>query len=85
VFGAATIADVAYLPNSEGVAIRATDSGRPDRPDLFNVDIVDNVLNGEVINGCESPDQIVYCFEAAAPPSLTDTTPPETNMVVSGP
>jgi hypothetical protein len=85
VFGAATIADVAYLPNSEGVAIRATDSGRPDRPDLFNVDIVDNVLNGEVINGCESPDEIVYCFEAAAPPSLTDTTPPETTMVVSGP
>jgi hypothetical protein len=85
VFGAETIADVAYLPNSEGVAIRATDSGRPDRPDLFNVDIVDNVLNGEVIMGCESPDEIVYCFEAAAPPLLTDTTPPETTMVDSGP
>src|SRR5215217_5729573 len=51
VFGAKTIADVTYLPNSEGVATRATDSGRSDRPDLFNVDIVANVLNGEVIKG----------------------------------
>jgi hypothetical protein len=68
VFGATTIADVAYLPNSEGVAIRATDSGRSDRPDLWNVDIVDNVLNGEVIKGCELPDEIVYCSEEAQPP-----------------
>jgi hypothetical protein len=61
VFGATTIAEVAYLPNSEGVAIRATDSGRSDRPDLFNVDIVDNVLNGEVIiKGCELPEEIVW-------------------------
>ena len=62
VFGAKSIADVAYLPNASGVAIRATDSGRLDRPDLLNVDIVGNVLNGEVIQGCESPDEIVYCF-----------------------
>jgi hypothetical protein len=62
VFGATTIADVAYLPNASGVAIRATDSGRLDRPDLFNVDIVGNVLNGEVIKGCELPDEIAYCF-----------------------
>ena len=76
VFGAKTIADVAYLPNASGVAIRATDSGRSDRPDLFNVDIVDNVLNGEVIEGCELPDEIAYCFEAAAmPPPPTNTTP----------
>ena len=80
VFGATIIADVGYLPNAEGVAIRATDSGRPDRPDLVNVDIVDNVLNGEVIKGCELPDEIAYCFEAAAPPSLTDTTPPLTTI-----
>jgi Right handed beta helix region len=61
VFGATTIAEVAYLPNSEGVAIRATDSGRSDRPDLWNVDIVDNVLNGEVIiKGCELPEEIVW-------------------------
>lgn len=76
VFGAATIADVAYLPNSEGVAIRATDSGRSDRPDLWNVDIVGNVLNGEVIKGCEAPDEILYCSDVAQPPPPTDTTPP---------
>src|SRR5215217_2693000 len=74
VFGAKTIADVAYLPNSESVAIRATDSGRSDRPDLFNVDIVGNVLNGEVIKGCELPDEVVSCSEAAAPPPPTGTT-----------
>ena len=85
VFGAMSIADVAYLPNSEGVAIRATDSGRPDRPDLFNVDIVGNVLNGEVIKGCESPDEIVYCAEVAQPPPPADTTPPLTTFVVFGP
>jgi hypothetical protein len=82
VFGATIIADVAYLPNSEGVAIRATDSGRSERPDLVNVDIVANVLNGEVIKGCELPDEIAYCFEAAAvPPPPTDTTPPESTIV----
>jgi hypothetical protein len=67
VFGATTIDEVAYLPNASGVAIRATDSGRSDRPDLWNVDIVGNILNGEVIKGCESPDEIVYCSEAAPP------------------
>ncbi len=81
VFGAKSIADVAYLPNSEGVAIRATDSGRSDRPDLFNVDIVGNVLNGEVIKGCELPDEIVYCSEAAAASLPTDTTLPGTILV----
>jgi hypothetical protein len=80
VFGATTIADVAYLPNSGGVAIRATDSGRLDRPDLWNVDIVDNVLNGEVIKGCESPDEIAYCFEQAQPLPPTNTTPTLTTI-----
>jgi hypothetical protein len=85
VFGATIIADVAYLPNSEGVAIRATDSGRSDRPDLLNVDIEGNVLNGEVIKGCELPDEIAYCFEAAAvPPPPTNTTSPLTT-IGSGP
>jgi hypothetical protein len=84
VFGATTIADVSYLPNASGVAIRATDSGRSDRPDLWNVDIVGNVLNGEVIRGCELPDEIAYCFEAAAvPPPPTNTTPPLTTIVPS--
>jgi len=84
VFGAKSIADVAYLPNASGVAIRATDSGRLDRPDLLNVDIVGNVLNGEVIQGCESPDEIVYCAEVAQPPPPADTTPPLSTFVVFG-
>jgi hypothetical protein len=87
-FGAATIGEVgyelAYEPNANGVAIRATDSGRSDRPDLFNVDIFGNVLNGETIVGCEQPDEIVYCSEEAQPPPPTDTTPPGTT-IVTGP
>jgi hypothetical protein len=85
VFGATIIADVVYLPNAEGVAIQATDSGRPDRPDLVNVDIVDNVVNGEVIKGCELPDEIVDCSEEAQPPPPADTTPPLTTILVFGP
>ena len=82
VFGAAIIADVAYLPNADGVAIRATDSGRSDRPDLFNVDLVGNVLNGEVIKGCESTDEIVYCSEVAQPPlPTTETMQPEPTIL----
>jgi hypothetical protein len=49
------------------------------------VDIVANVLNGEVIKGCESPDEIVYCAEEAQPPPPADTTPPLTTIVVFGP
>jgi hypothetical protein len=85
VFGEAIIADVAYLPDSEGVAIRATDSGRSDRPDLWNADIVGNNLNGEVIKGCETPEEIVYCSEVALPPLPTYTTPPETAIPAFGP
>ena len=59
VFGAKTIANVAYSPNTNGVAIRATDSGRADRPDLWNVDIVGNELNGETIVGREKSDTLV--------------------------
>jgi hypothetical protein len=83
VFGQTIIAEVAYLPNASGVAIRASDSSRSDRPDLFNVDIVDNVLNGELIEGCELPDEMVYCLEGAAgvPPQPTDTTLPESTIV----
>jgi len=61
VFEAKTIARVTYPRNRDRVAIRATDSGRSDRPNLFNVDIVNNILNGEVIKGCEKPDTIVDC------------------------
>jgi hypothetical protein len=75
-FGAATIADVAYPPNSRNVAIVASDSGRADRPNLFNIDIISNILNGETIKGCELPDEIVYCSEEQPPPPppTTDTT-----------
>jgi hypothetical protein len=62
VFGAKTIAGVAYSPNASGVAIRATDSGRLDRPNLLNVNIVNNFLNGEVAKGCSQPNTtIVDC------------------------
>jgi hypothetical protein len=84
-FGAATIAGVAYQPNSRNVAINAYDSGRTDRPDLFNIVIADNILNGEVIKGCELPDEIVDCSEEAQPPPPADTTPPLTTMLVFGP
>jgi hypothetical protein len=84
-FGAATIAGVAYQPNSRNVAINAYDSGRTDRPDLFNIVIADNILNGEVIKGCELPDEIVDCSEEAQPPPPADTTPPLTTILVFGP
>ena len=81
-FGAATIAGILYPPNSSNVAIIASDSGRADRPDLFNIDVIGNILNGETIKGCELPDDIAYCFEAAVvPPPPTDTTPPESTIV----
>ena len=47
--------------NSGAPAIRATDSGRSDRPDLDNIDIVNNILNREQVKGCELPDNIVFC------------------------
>jgi hypothetical protein len=84
-FGAATIAGVAYQPNSRNVAINASDSGRTDRPDLFNIVIADNILNGEVIKRCELPDEIVDCSEEAQPPAPADTTPPLTTILVFGP
>jgi hypothetical protein len=59
-------------------------SGRSDRPDLANIEITGNTLNGETIEGCELPDEIVYCSEAA-PPLPTDTTPPESTILVFGP
>jgi hypothetical protein len=61
VLGAATVAGVSYRTNSERIAVGASDSGRADRTNLQNVDIVNNVLNGEVMVGCELPDKIVAC------------------------
>ena len=60
-FGAVTIGGVAYGKNNFGLAIRVFDSGRSDRTDLWNADVLNNVLNGEVIKGCELPDNVVYC------------------------
>ena len=48
-------------PNSRDVAIIASDSGRSSRPDLRKILIVNNILNDEIIKGCELPDTIVYC------------------------
>src|SRR5918995_1750333 len=60
VFGPATIAGVPYRANAVA-AIRCSDSGRSGRPNLENVDIFNNVLNGERIIGCELPDAVVDC------------------------
>jgi hypothetical protein len=51
VFGPATIANVSYEANAVA-AIRCSDSGRSDRPNLQNVVIGPNVLNGETIKDC---------------------------------
>ncbi len=61
VFGAATVAGVSYRNNSERVAAVASDSGKASRTNLLNVDIVNNILKGEIIKGCELPDFIVAC------------------------
>jgi hypothetical protein len=53
VFGPGTIAGISYTYNSDKVAIRMSDSGRTDRPDTRNVSVSNNVLNGEVIKGCD--------------------------------
>jgi hypothetical protein len=77
-FGAVSIAGVAYPPNYGNVAIVASDSGRADRPDLFNIDLVNNTLNGEVIKGCELTDEIVSCA-----PTVTSTVPTANATVVA--
>ncbi len=60
-FGEVTIDGVRYPPNSRDVAIIASDSGRADRPNLFNIQIESNTLNGETIKECELPDTAVEC------------------------
>jgi hypothetical protein len=60
-FGAVSIAGVKYAANARNAASIASDSGRSDRPNLFNIDIVNNTLNGETIKGCELPDTVVAC------------------------
>jgi hypothetical protein len=51
VFGPATIAGVTYRANAVA-AIRCSDSGSSGRPNLQNVVIGGDVLNGETIKGC---------------------------------
>jgi hypothetical protein len=58
-----SISGVTYPANARNVAIIASDSGRSDRPNLYNIDIVNNTLNGEIIKGCELPDTVVACSE----------------------
>jgi hypothetical protein len=60
-FGEVSISGVTYPANARNVAIIASDSGRSDRPNLYNIDIVNNTLNGEIIKGCELPDTVVAC------------------------
>jgi hypothetical protein len=65
-FGRVTIVDssgssITYPPNDNNIAVRATDSGRSDRPNLANITIRNNILNGETITGCGLPDTIVAC------------------------
>ena len=77
VFGEANIEGVAYRANAaEPGAVRASDSGRSDRTDLWNVEIVDNFLNGEGIRGCELPDDIVDCHDTTSP-TLSSVAPAE--------
>jgi hypothetical protein len=63
-------------PNSNNVAIMASDSGSAGRPDLFNIDIINNILNGETIKGCELPDEIVACSNNEQTLPRTDATAP---------
>jgi hypothetical protein len=51
-FGPATIAGVSYAANANRIGARATDSGRSDRVNLSNVDVVNNNMNGDRIVTC---------------------------------
>jgi hypothetical protein len=59
-FGRVTIGAVTYDPNARA-AIIASDSGRSSRPNLRDILIENNILNGEIIKGCELPDTVVAC------------------------
>lgn len=48
-------AGLGYPKNGKGIAIRADDSGRSDRPDTKNILITGNNLNGETIKSCGGP------------------------------
>lgn len=48
----ATVRSNTFGQNAGGIAVIASDSGRSDRPDLKNVTVSDNKLNGEIIKKC---------------------------------
>jgi hypothetical protein len=50
--GPATLAGVSYAANGDRIGIRATDSGRSDRVNLSNVDVVNNKMNSDSIVTC---------------------------------
>jgi hypothetical protein len=54
-FGSATIAGVSYQANGDRIGVRATDSGRSDRVNLSNVDVVNNKMNLDRIVTCGGP------------------------------
>jgi hypothetical protein len=51
-FGPAMIAGVSYAANGDRIGVRATDSGRSDRVNLSNVDVINNNMNGDRIVTC---------------------------------
>jgi hypothetical protein len=51
-FGAKTVTGGSYPGNVSSIAVRITDSGRSDRPDTADVNVVNNTLNGETIKTC---------------------------------
>ena len=58
-FGPATITiagdEVDYSANTNRIGVRATDSGRSERVNLSNVDVVNNKMNGDGIVRCGGP------------------------------
>jgi hypothetical protein len=51
-FGPETIAGVSYAANGDKIGVRATDSGRSDRVNLSNIDVVGNTMDGDRIVTC---------------------------------
>jgi len=58
-FGRATVAGVDYPPNGNRIGVRATDSGRSDRVNLSNVDVVGN--NFGLADSNMNRDRIITC------------------------
>jgi len=51
-FGPETIAGVSYAANGDKIGARATDSGRSDRVNLANIDVIGNNMDGDSIVSC---------------------------------